>query len=47
MESKFAILGNNINLGRVELRKRLNVVIKRSVGIISKIDIKYTSKDPV
>jgi len=34
MDSKFLILGNNINLGRDELRKTINVGI---IGIIEVI----------
>ena len=38
MDSKFLILGNNINLGRDELRKRTNAGIKGIIGIITKIN---------
>ena len=36
--SKFSILGNNINLGRDELTKTINVEIKAIIEVITKID---------
>ncbi|SVE18871.1 uncharacterized protein METZ01_LOCUS471725 [marine metagenome] len=38
MDSKFSILGNNINLVRDELRKTINVEIKAIIEVITKID---------
>ena len=35
LDSKFLILGNNINLGRDEIRKRTNVGINGIIGIIN------------
>ena len=33
--SKFSILGNNINLGKYELRKTINIGIKRFIEVIT------------
>jgi hypothetical protein len=38
LDSKFSILGNNINLVRDELRKTINVEIKAIIEVITKID---------
>jgi len=38
LDSKFSILGNNINLIRDELRKTINVEIKAIIEVITKID---------
>jgi len=40
LDSKFSILGNNINLGRDELRKTTNVGINRITAVITLIDSK-------
>ena len=38
LDSKFSILGNNINLGRGKLRKTINVEINGIIEVITKID---------
>ena len=44
LDSKFSILGNNIKLGRDELRKTTNVGIKGIIRVIVKIDTKQGLK---
>tara|TARA_Y100001949_G_C15718861_1_gene214242 strand:- start:123 stop:248 length:126 start_codon:yes stop_codon:yes gene_type:complete len=40
LDSKFSILGNNINLGRDELRKTTNIGNNRITAVITLIDSK-------
>jgi len=40
LDSKFSILGNNINLGRDELRKATNIGNNRITTVITLIDSK-------
>ena len=40
LSSKFSILANIINQGRVELRKLTNVQIKGFIRVIVKIEVK-------
>tara|TARA_B100000745_G_scaffold241772_1_gene164169 strand:- start:250 stop:393 length:144 start_codon:yes stop_codon:yes gene_type:complete len=47
LSSKFSILGNNINPGRDEVRKKTNAENKGLIGILTKIDTKRGSKDAI
>ena len=45
--SKFFVLDNIIELGREVWRKTTKVEIMEIIGIITKIDTKYASKDTI